>query len=473
MSQVKPLKMLPNGDMSQVDTSNDDLTLNSFTGNKLEATNGATGEKLIVQANAGDNETKIFNVKDSAGNSVASIDEDGDMIVNDLTVNGVETIVGTITAESELLVEGNFSASGNVTLGSDSSDSITFNGVMANNIDMSTNKIVNLAAPTATGDATTKKYVDDKAAATLSSANSTAQGYVDTLEANVMLLDGSQAMTADMDLGGFNIVSLAEPSASGDAATKNYVDVAIAAVDFTSVMLLDGSQAMTGDMDLDSNKILNLATPTASGDAANKFYVDQQDSNVLSGANTYTDSQVSDLSDASMLLDGSQAMTADMDLGSNKIVNLSSPTASGDAANKQYVDDAVASVSQVEDVAISFTASGAIAAGSPVFVVPSADNTVAEGDASDIGSARLVGIAESAITDSESGAITVVGFATIPTAQIDGASFTVGSPVYLSENQGNLTSTAPSTPGSRVYQVGIATSSDQLVIELKQGVTIT
>jgi len=42
--------------------------------------------------------------------------------------------------------------------------------------------------------------------------------------------------------------------------------------------------------------------------------------------------------------DGSVAFTGNIDAGSNKVVNVSTPTASGDAANKAYVDAEVAAV---------------------------------------------------------------------------------------------------------------------------------
>ena len=341
---------------------------------------------------------------------------------------------------------------------SDLSDaSMLLDGSQAMNADMSLgeNKITSLATPTASGDATNKDYVDQQDSSTLSSANTYTDSQVSDLSDASMLLDGSQAMNADMDLDSNKILNLATPTASGDAANKFYVDDAIATnVDFTIAMLLDGSQAMTGDMDLGSNKIVNLSSPTASGDAANKAYVD---------------SQVSDLSDASMLLDGSQAMNADMNLGGNKITSLATPTAPEDATNKAYVDTKVGSIVFVEDLKIPMTASGAIAEGSPVYLVLTADETIAEADATNSDTSRVIGFAENSISDGLTGYVTLAGFATIPTLQIEGSSLDIGKPVYLSENPGKVTSVPPELSGSRVMQLGMAVSPNKIIIDLKQG----
>lgn len=52
----------------------------------------------------------------------------------------------------------------------------------------------------------------------------------------------------------------------------------------------------------------------------------------------YVDTEVSGVRDDAMLLDGTQAMAADMNLGNNKIISLADPTSTQDAATKNYVD---------------------------------------------------------------------------------------------------------------------------------------
>jgi len=128
---------------STLTVTGNDLGINLSNANTWEAAqslSGFAGDKLIIYSNAGDAETKVFNVKNSGGTSVASIDEDGDMIVNDLTVNGAETVVGNITGQSSLSLEQNLIVSGytdlkgTVTLGDATGDDVTFNGYVDSTI---------------------------------------------------------------------------------------------------------------------------------------------------------------------------------------------------------------------------------------------------------------------------------------------------------------------------------------------------
>lgn len=137
-------------------------------------------------------------------------------------------------------------------------------------------KITNLATPTETTDATNKTYVDT--ALTLKADKT----YVDSADAGFVKTDGTRAMTGALPMGNNKITGLATPTTTSDAANKTYVDSALGAkadktyVDAADTLLLslDGSKAMTGSLNLNTYKVYNVANPTNSQDAANKTYVD-------------------------------------------------------------------------------------------------------------------------------------------------------------------------------------------------------
>jgi len=97
---------------------------------------------------------------------------------------------------------------------------------------------------------------------------------------------------------------------------------------------------MTGELDMSTNKIVNVGTPTASADAATKAYVDTNDALKVAKAG--------------------DSMTGALAMGSNKITGLGTPTASGDAATKGYVDGvALAAIPDGDKGDITVSASGA------------------------------------------------------------------------------------------------------------------
>jgi hypothetical protein len=76
---------------------------------------------------------------------------------------------------------------------------------------------------------------------------------------------------------------------------------------------------MTGALNMTSNKITSLGTPTVTGDSATKGYVDNQIGNYVSKTG--------------------DTMTGALNMSNNKITSLGTPTASGDAATKGYADN--------------------------------------------------------------------------------------------------------------------------------------
>lgn len=177
-------------------------------------------------------------------------------------------------------------------------------------------KVINVVNPTVSTDAATKAYVDSHIG-------------------DALLIDGSNAMAANLNMKtnttSYKVVNMATPTADTDAATKAYVD--------TFLPLAGG--IMTGPIAMGTttvpHKITNLAAPTAAGDAVNK---------------SYADSLVP--TTASLLVDGTNSMRADLNMGYDpgtglvkyKIYNLETPTTDFQAANKSYVDSKIAATGE-------------------------------------------------------------------------------------------------------------------------------
>ena len=88
--------------------------------------------------------------------------------------------------------------------------------------------------------------------------------------------NGSVAATGDFNLGSHKITGLLDGVATTDAATVGQVNSASATLASlaNSFIKRDGSNSPSADVSWNSKKITSLATPTASGDAATKGYVD-------------------------------------------------------------------------------------------------------------------------------------------------------------------------------------------------------
>ena len=134
------------------------------------------------------------------------------------------------------------------------------------NYDIENKKLTNVATPTATHDAATKKYIDDE----IGKSNS---GHTSNLS-DYLKKDGSTLLTGDLNVGGNKIVNIAEPSHDHEVANKKYVDDELNAVDLSVFMKRDGSTPMTSSLNVGNHKITNVAPPTSSLDATTKKYVD-------------------------------------------------------------------------------------------------------------------------------------------------------------------------------------------------------
>lgn len=113
----------------------------------------------------------------------------------------------------------------------------------ANTLDMNSNRILNLAAPTSANDAARMSYVNTE--------DDAVRAYTDAKVA---------APAVNIDMGGFLISNLGAPTSGNDAARKTYVD---------SKVSTPGTS-----IDMGGNRITSLGAPSSSGDAATRGYVD-------------------------------------------------------------------------------------------------------------------------------------------------------------------------------------------------------
>ena len=124
-------------------------------------------------------------------------------------------------------------------------------------------------------------------------------------------LDGSRAMTGNLDMGDHLIQKVSEPENSDDVATKNYVDAEIGYIS-TPFLKLDGTRAMTGVLNMNDHKINNLKMPEFNTDAANKQYIDEKllKSHLLSSevenSFKYLSDQDESLSEKNIIVNGIQ-----------------------------------------------------------------------------------------------------------------------------------------------------------------------
>ena len=88
-------------------------------------------------------------------------------------------------------------------------------------------------------------------------------------------IDGSRAMTGNLDMGDHSIQKVGEPVNSDDVATKNYVDAEIGHIS-TPFLKLDGTRVMTGILNMNTHKISNVVNPEFDTDVVNKQYLENK-----------------------------------------------------------------------------------------------------------------------------------------------------------------------------------------------------
>jgi hypothetical protein len=321
----------------------------------------------------------------------------------------VGPVTGNVTGNLTGNVTGNLTGdvTGNVTASSGSS---TFNDVTINgtlNMDAATTAtITNLSTPVASGDAASKGYVDTQVANLVDSA----PGTLDTLNELAAAL-------------------------GDDPNFSTTITTSIA----TKLPLAGGT--MTGDIAMGTNKITGLGDPTAAQDAATQNYVT---TNFL------------DLSGGTM--------TGAIDMGSSKVTTTYAPVNGPDLTNKTYVDtilgsstDAATSAAAAATSATNAATSETNAANSATAAASSATDAAASYDSFDD---RYLGAkASPPATDNDGDALITGALFFDTTANLmkvyDGSSWVdAGSAVNGTAERQVYTATASQTVFSSTYDVG-------------------
>lgn len=149
----------------------------------------------------------------------------------------------------------------------------------------------------------------------------------------------------------------------------------------------------------------------------------------------------------------------------------------GEIQQLQAGDDIDAPISGTNNISLTNDESGSIVIGAPVYSDAASGVKKAKADAA--GTSKVIGlVAQASITNATAGDIALSGALSATTTQWDAVAGTTGglafgTTYYLSAaTAGQITSTAPSTTGQYVVEVGVALSTTVLRVAIKSRVLL-
>lgn len=157
----------------------------------------------------------------------------------------------------------------------------------------------------------------------------TTRVYTDSRDA-LRVRKAGDDMSGELNMRGGRITNLGQPEHGSDAANRRFVaqqDQGVINAALQLFLARDGSSKPTADIDFGGHALRNLAGPASSDDAATMGYVDNA---AISIAHMLQHKAIS--------RDGSNAPTAAISWGGQRLTSLAGPADPQDAATKEYVD---------------------------------------------------------------------------------------------------------------------------------------
>ena len=214
---------------------------------------------------------------------------------------------------------------------------------------------IEVPKPTLDNQASNKKYVDNKIQALVIDHSNFVARSGDTMTGSLIVPKDNYPVQGDLnkvisyeaqreiflskkeggrieqpiDMGGFTIENLKSPTAADHATSKVYVDNKVNSKadtsDLDDYLKLDGTEAMTGNMNMNNNRIVRLPDPQLADEPVTRKFLTQTNTLFY---NNFLD------------LDGNAQMRGNIKMNNNHITGLTNPPNADDqATNKKYVDD--------------------------------------------------------------------------------------------------------------------------------------
>ena len=412
---------------------------------------------------------------DGAGGGAAVIDALANLAVSTLTTSGTVTtggnvaVTGNVTATGTVEPAGDTAAGDDAAIGYTSAEGLILTGQGSTN-DVTIKNDADADVITIATGATNVDIVGDVTASTVQADGDTAAGdnaAMGYTSAEGLILTGQGSTNdvtikndADADVleiptGTTNVTVVGDVGVGESSPSDYYGNTNLVVTDTTSTEVA----ALTLRSATDGTGIICFAD-ASSGNARFAGHVQYQHATDMMtfGIGNSAEIRLTATNLYPSVNDGTALGTSslgwsDLHLAAGGVVNL------GDAGTVDMSTPLLAGTDHTFTGTTAQMLAGWAISAFDLVCVHTTTSEVVEADASAYATARVIGIAPAAISDTATGTILLHGF-----IRDDSWSWTTGSTLYLSETAGAMTHTAPSTDGAFVQVVGVALSPDVVYI---------